>query len=193
MSEGQIAAALEALLAAARLELKSGNSVEVPGLVTLRPTLQGTFDRADDPFEHGRHAIGLAAQIDKRLRKAVTGSAHVEKVAWLPHAPNIAQYRDITSGSINTVITPGGIGQLTGCELAFDREDGEQGLFIAADALAEPLAVTLLAKATDREIVFQTPRLDPAITSVTLMLKRRTRPADPLLTGKSSTLSVATT
>lgn len=190
MSEGQIAAALDALIATAKLELKSGNSVEVPGLCTLRPTLQGTFESTDEPFEHGKHAIGLAASVDKRLRKAVTSSARVEKVTWLPHAPNLKQYRDITSGSVDTVITSGGIGQLSGCELSFDRMDTEQGLFIAADELAEPLPVTLLAKATDKEIVFQTPLINPAFSDVYLLLKRRTRPTGPLLTGKSSFLTV---
>ncbi len=174
-------------------QLLLGNTVSLEGLCTLRPSIAGTFPRADAPFDASLNHVAVSVTADKRLRKEVRLSARVERVGHARPMPTLVEVRDVATDSRNRVLTPGGIGQLNGDALRFDRADGEQGLFIAAEGMERPLAVTALQKATDKEIVFLTPTLEPAMTSVYLMLRSRRTPDGPLITGKSMTLDVAIT
>ncbi|MBN2212114.1 MAG: DUF4469 domain-containing protein [Sedimentisphaerales bacterium] len=190
-SSSEVKSILERTCAIIQQHLSYGIAVRLGDICTLRPTIRGKFDSADDPFDRSRHKVDVTISVNKRLRKVVQRNARVERVTRNKPMPTLSQYRDVASDTLDTLFTPGRVGQINGCYLKFDRDDPEQGLFLASDELTDPIPLTILQKATDKEIVFENPDLDPSVTSVYFMLKTRPTPAGPLITGKSMPLEVA--
>ncbi len=57
------------LLKTVSMYLAEGESVDLNGLATFRPTIRGTFDSSEDAFDQKRHRFGVTVSIGKRLRK----------------------------------------------------------------------------------------------------------------------------
>ncbi|MBN2211131.1 MAG: DUF4469 domain-containing protein [Sedimentisphaerales bacterium] len=189
--KAEVAAVLAQACEVIERRLIAGRAVRLGGICTLRPTIRGSFDGPETAFEHGRHEVAVSIAAGKRLQKAVRTYARVEKVGPQNAAPVIQEYFDVATQSRNTLYTPGGIGQLTGSRLSFNQSDPEQGLFLESVQLAESLRITTFQKVANREIVFLAPALETGVTQVNFLLKRRTRPAGPLLIARGVTLSIA--
>ncbi len=70
----------------------------------------------------------------------------MEKVESANTEPYISEVVDINSGKANTVLTAGGIVELTGSRLKFDAADPQQGLFFIPENTGEETHCTIVAE-----------------------------------------------
>ncbi len=65
-----------------------GRAVAIPGIVRFAPTIRGTFDSEDEPFDSKKHKIVIQATVSKKLlniaknspaRRVVVGKARAPK------------------------------------------------------------------------------------------------------------------
>lgn len=87
----------------------------------------------------------------KRYRKAVREQAQAAKQEAVKPKPNPLEYTpstgsgrcDINSGERNSVLIPGGMGQVVGHRLKFDPADANQGVFFVAEGGGATKAVVV--------------------------------------------------
>lgn len=112
--------------------LKNGDSINTP-LFRINASIPGVFFDRDDRYDPSRHEIRLNLNPGSRLREAIE-LLSVEKVEPTPPRPVLQVFRDIGSDTINELITPGSVGEISGRRLKMEPEDSDQGVFlIAAD------------------------------------------------------------
>jgi hypothetical protein len=68
----------------------------------------------------------------------------------------LQEFTDINTGTTNSILTPGGIGQLIGSELKFDPANVTEGLYLVNEAGGET-KITILATRTEGKMVFSIP------------------------------------
>ena len=105
-----------------------GYNVSTP-LARYRASIRGIFEGQTDSFDPSRHNVAVTITPSKRLRQAVKTQARVVKKLVHKPRPTITAYTDYASGTTNSVLTPGGMGQIAGGMLRFDPADTEQGIF----------------------------------------------------------------
>lgn len=138
-------------------EVTDGNSVNLP-VVNIRPTITGVFANASDSFDPSRHTKRASLSSGKILFSRMN-EAKVEKLTQSLPSPLLIAFTDVNSATINTMITPGGIGKIIGEELKFNPENPDEGIyFIAADGTTTK--VNVIASLTKRKTVFSIPLLD---------------------------------
>ncbi|MDR2929070.1 MAG: DUF4469 domain-containing protein [Cytophagaceae bacterium] len=123
--------------------------------IKVRPTLQGTLQGSNDSFDHARHKIKFSVTLGRRYNRT-SDSVKVEKIAAPSNAPVPLQLEDITSGSINDILTPQSTAVLRGVRLNFRQDDPEQGIFII-DASKTVTRVERILSHTGTQIVFIVP------------------------------------
>ncbi len=156
ITEADIRAVLNVFFTVVSEEVADGNSVNLP-LVNIRAGITGVFANATDSFDPSRHIkkANLSAGTDL-LRKM--NEAKVEKINVSTAAPALIAYTDVHSQTTNSLLTPGGIGQIVGEELKFNPGNATEGIFfIAADNTATPAPI--IASRTEGKIVFSIPAL----------------------------------
>jgi hypothetical protein len=79
-----------------------------------------------------------------------------KKVKPLPQ-PLLLGFVDVHSGSSDAILTPGGIGQLTGKELKFDKGNAAEGIFLV-DSAGMTTQVNMIAICTDKKLLFSIPQ-----------------------------------
>jgi hypothetical protein len=67
------------------------------------------------------------------------------------------EYIDINTGERNSVLTPGGMGQVAGHRLKFGPADPEQGVFFMAPDGSSSARVSLVGKNMPGELMFLVP------------------------------------
>ena len=70
--------------------------------------------------------------------------------------PDLQEYMDINTGTTNSILTPGGIGQVVGSELKFSAANADEGVFLVHEAGTET-KITVLATRTEGKLVFSIP------------------------------------
>ncbi len=135
-------------------EVAEGNSVNLP-LVNIRPGISGVFSNLTDSFDGSRH-IKKANVTAGVLLNEKLAAAKVEKVVQATAAPALIQFLDVNTQNTNSILTPGGIGQIIGEELKFNPDAAAEGIyFVAADGRATK--VDVLASRTEGKLVFSIP------------------------------------
>ena len=114
--------ALESLLA-------EGTSVNLP-FGNYSSSIKGIFDSATDTFDSSRHQVVSVVNPGSRLRDAYRAGMPVAKQEAVLPAPNLLEYLDINSGERNSLVTKGGMGQISGHRLKFELADAQQGIFL---------------------------------------------------------------
>jgi hypothetical protein len=116
-----ILSVLEAYHSAIEYLLRDGHSVSTPG-AKYRVTIGGVFAGSDDAFDPARHQVRVSIRPGKRMLQALEHAewAKLESNKLLPHPMH---YTDVASGQRDEVLTPGGVGQLSGFRLRFDPAD----------------------------------------------------------------------
>ena len=156
ITEADIRAVLNVFFTVVTDEVADGNTVNLP-LVNIRAGVTGVFTNITDSFDASRHIkkANLSAGIDL-IRKM--NEAKVEKINVPTPAPALISFTDVNSQTTNSILTPGGIGQLVGEELKFNPANPAEGIFfIATDNTATPAPI--LASRTEGKIVFSIPAL----------------------------------
>lgn len=154
ITEADIRAVLKVLFEVITDEVAEGNNVNLP-LVNIKPGITGVFTGAADAFDASRHIkkANLSAGI---LLTEKMGYADVQKILQPIPTPALIQFIDVTSKTTNSILTPGGIGQIVGEELKFDDTSTGQGIyFIAADGTATK--VVNIATRTEGKLIFNIP------------------------------------
>lgn len=124
-------------------EVADGNSVTLP-LVNIRPGIKGVFTSAADSFDASRH-IKRATLTSGSLLSSKMQTAKIEKLTSELPSPVLVEYMDVNSGTANSLLTPGGIGSITGEELKFNPENEAEGIWFVPTGDGEAVKVTFVA------------------------------------------------
>lgn len=156
ITEADIRAVLNVFFTVVIDEVADGNNVNLP-LVNIRPGITGVFTNVTDSFDASRHLKKANLSSGTELLRKMN-EASVEKITVPTAAPALIAFTDVNSQTNNSILTPGGIGQIVGEELKFNPVNSAEGIFfIAADGTATP--ATIIASRTEGKIVFSIPSL----------------------------------
>jgi len=110
-----------------------------------------------DGYDPSRHQISAKVTAGKRYRRAIGERAQAVKQEAVKPKPNPLEYTDINTGERNSVLTPGGMGQLVGHRLKFDPAAPEQGVFFMAPDGSSSTRVDVVGKNKPGELMFMVP------------------------------------
>ena len=102
------------------------------------------YDGQADGYDPSRHQIAPKVTAGKRYRKAIKEQAQAAKQEAVKPKP--LEYTDINTGERNSVLSPGGMGQVIGHRLKFDPADPEQGFFFMAPDGSSSARVDVVGK-----------------------------------------------
>ena len=166
-----------------------GMSITTPG-ANFGASVKGVFDGQADSFESGRHQLTGTVSPGKRFRKAIRGRGQVTKQEAVKPMPNLLEYTDFISGERNSVLTPGGMGQVVGHRLKFDPAAADQGLFFVAEDGGET-RVDVVGRNKPGDLMFTVPA-GLVAGDYTLEVRATLRGSEELRTGVLwETLSVS--
>jgi hypothetical protein len=140
-------------------ELVQGGETVVTPHVIVCAGIRGTFQNLTDMFDPLRHRIVVRVSVAKRLRRAMR-DVQVEKLRTNRPAPRPGVYLDTNSDRQNSVLTPGGGGQVLGEQLRSNPADPAQGVFFV-DAAGTATRVEQLIVNTLAQLAFVVPNLAP--------------------------------
>lgn len=146
-----------------------GSRVNTP-LVNFGTSVRGSFNGQTDAFDPNRHTIEARLNTGTRLRDALR-SARPQKNERSSPLPSPLAYLDINSGEPNSLLTPGGMGQLSGYRLKIDPTDPEQGIFLIHSG-GTVTRVQVIGQNTPGQLMFMLPAPLPS-GSYTLEVRAR--------------------
>lgn len=168
--------------------LAEGSNVTLP-FANFSTSLKGVFTDDEDSYDPARHKIYPSISAGLELKDFYNGRLSVERVKAVIPKPLADKFVDLVSGEINSILTPGGMGQLKGSKLKFNAEAVDEGIFfIAADNTETKVETVGVNK--PQSLMFLIPA---ALTSGDYKVEIRARiNTDELRVGRfSETLSVA--
>lgn len=131
ISRADAVGALELFFTAVENILLDGGVVSLP-LFKAQCSISGNFRDGADRFNHKRHAVNITMKPGKRL-KDIAKSVKPEKTGNNVPVPQITTFTDMTSGTKNSKLTPGGPAIIKGKHLSFDISDPLQGIFLISE------------------------------------------------------------
>jgi hypothetical protein len=139
--------------------LREGYNVNTP-IANFHASVLGVFASDDEPWDPQKHRVVVRITMGSQLRDVVHYDIELVRAVQDPPIPHLLRYTDTSSGTSNSVLTPGGIGQVSGYRLAFDPQDPQQGIFFrGADAQSTPAVSVAVNR--ERELIFLVPALPP--------------------------------
>ena len=112
--------------------LAKGENVILP-FCSFASSIRGNFNGRNDDFDPERHAVHPVIKAGVSLRKLYRNGIVLEKVRHAVLGREIDSFIDRNTGSVNSVVTPGGMGELIGYGLKFDQDDTAQGIFFVSE------------------------------------------------------------
>ena len=85
-------------------------------------------------------------------------------------SPVILEFLNVNTNTVNSLVTPGGIGQIVGEELKFNPQNAQEGVFFISSAGVET-KTTVFATRTSGKLVFNIPAA-LAVGNYTLEVRR---------------------
>jgi hypothetical protein len=167
-SMGDALSTLEDFFSAIENLLLLGFNVVTPS-ANYHLGMKGTFDGEDDVFDPDRHQVVCNISTGVRLRRTLRKGVQVNKILVDLPGPRPLVYTDTNSGTRNSVLTPGGIGKLTGDRLKFDPDDPEVGIFFAS--AGDETRVEFVSESLPTKVHFLVPELPPG--DYTLLARTR--------------------
>ncbi|MDR1155024.1 MAG: DUF4469 domain-containing protein, partial [Bacteroidales bacterium] len=131
----QISAAVGEFIEEVLVITENGETVTTP-LFNTQLSMPGVYEGAVDVFDAKRHAVRINTNPGVRLREAVR-KVKTEKVSVAEPLPHILEVKDVTSDTVNDLITPGGVIQLRGSRLKFLKDQPDNGIFLFRENDAE--------------------------------------------------------
>ena len=123
--------------------IADGAALNTP-LMNTALSISGVFNGASDSFDKKRHAVNLNITAGTAL-KAALGKIKCEKTGTASTDPYISEVKDVVSDTVNTLLTKGGVVQVTGSRLKFDQKDSSQGIFFVPETGA-PVRAAVIAE-----------------------------------------------
>lgn len=158
----------------------AGKSVRTP-LVTYGAKITGTFRGLADGFDSQRHQIVPDVNPGERLWNSIRRNAQLTKQAATELRPHLLQFTDLQTDSVNSLLSPGGMGQIVGYRLMVDSSDPKQGIFFReADGTA--IRVDVVGRNRPDELMFRIPPL--AAGDYVLEVHTKIQGSDKVRTGK---------
>ncbi len=151
-----IVSVLEDFFTAIESMVLEGMNVNTPS-ANYGASIKGIFDGQADGYDPSRHQIAPKVTAGKRYRKAIKEQAQAAKQEAVKPKPNPLEYTDINSGERNSVLSPGGMGQVIGHRLKFDPADPEQSVFFMAPDGSSSTRVDVVGKNKPGELMFMVP------------------------------------
>lgn len=131
-----------------------GNAVILP-FANIRPGMSGVYNSAMDSFDPSRHTKRATLSAGNELYERML-NAKVEKIPASQPAPDLQEFTDVNTSTTNSILTPGGIGQISGGELKFNPANALEGIFLVNETGTET-RITVLANRTEGRLVFSIP------------------------------------
>lgn len=181
VAKADIMSVLEDFFTVVEQFVQQGANVTTPH-VNYRVSIKGLFDGPNDGFDPTRHRLTACLLPGPRLRKFVRERTEVTKQdPQEALAPLLLRYSDCNSEALNSVLTPDGMGELTGRRLQFDRTDPLQGVYFVAEDNTATRAV-VVGRNKPSELSFLVPDLPPGV--YTLQVRSIARGGTELRIGK---------
>ncbi len=139
--------------------LLDGAFVNTPH-ISYRTSVKGRFGGVLDGFDPAQHRLAIRVITGKRLRRLLKNYGEVIKLESNDVLPHPAEFFDANSSQKNSVLAPGGLGELGGYRIQFNHADAEQGVFFI-DAAKNETRVTVVSRIKPSEITFLIPTLAP--------------------------------
>ena len=184
-----IVSVLEDFFTAIESMALEGMNVNTPS-ANYGASIKGIFDGQADGYDPSRHQISAKVTAGKRYRRAIGDRAQAVKQEAVKPKPNPLEYTDINSGERNSVLTPGGMGQLVGHRLKFAPADPEQGVFFMAPDGSSSTRVDVVGKNKPGELMFMVPD-SLAAGDYVLMIRAGFGEDDVRMGALEATLTVA--
>ena len=145
--------------------LRQGFSLDT-GLFTARVNLRGAFAGFDDAFDPRRHSLHLRLGAAAGFKKRVLRSLKPVRGPDTRQGPSITYVTDYTTGDRNGRLTPGGLLEIKGRGLIYDRDRQDCGFFLAAERPGPPAGKKYrpagVERLTDRTALIRLPASLPA-------------------------------
>lgn len=140
-------------------KVADGYAINTP-LLTLRPGITGVFTDPTDTFDPARHTKRCNLQMGRMLAEAMA-AATTEKVLKAAPEPALNAFINKSTGAVNGIVTPGGIGEIVGEELKFDPAVATAGIYFVPTAAGAAVKVPTanIATRTEGSLLFLTPTL----------------------------------
>mgnify|MGYP000763766836 CR=1 FL=1 len=132
--------------------LRSGRAVNLGGLVTLRPTIKGTFEGEEGTFSSSANRLAVSASVGSKLRNVTMGSPTLKQSSV--QLPTIEKLLNVADGSENTLCSKGQF-MLTGARLTWDDTKEDEGFFLNLMGV-ETKCQTLLGDPQGKRLVLRT-------------------------------------
>ena len=140
-------------------ELGRGNALAFGGL-TLSPTILGSFETLDAPFDPARHELVVSGRVFGEVRAAARGLEPVNV-----HAPlKAVLYGVMDAATKESDLVTDGTCYLQGRGLAVDAERPDEGVWLLDDAGRSWRAKVNASDSQTVDCVFETPPPDGAYT-----------------------------
>lgn len=107
--------------------LRQGRAVNLGGLVTLRPSIKGTFEGEDGSFTSGTNRLTVSASVGVKLRGVTSGVATIKQGGVT--LPSLERIVSVVDGSENTLCSEGQF-IVVGNHLTWDDEQPDEGFFL---------------------------------------------------------------
>lgn len=187
VTEADIVSVLKDTLKSMKSFLEQGYSIVLP-YANFSLSIKGVFNGKTDAFDPSRHQISLNVQPGSELRNFIKSGIQTEKVETVILNPVLSEYKDLVSGERNSIVTPGGMGQILGYRLKFDSTNPEEGIFFVKADNSE-FKVSIVGDNKPSRLMFMIPA---ELTSGEYKLQVRAKAGDDLRTGElKEHLSVA--
>lgn len=167
LSEADILASLHLFFEVVNEEVQEGNHVNLP-IANLKPGISGEFYGSSDQFDSSRHKIKATASIGS-VTKKIMKEVVTEKITKPLTVPILTAFKDVHTQNLNSVISPGSIGQIIGNHLKYNPENANEGIFFVSDNEQE-FKVNTVATRTLGKLAFIIPQLPSG--AYTLIVKR---------------------
>jgi hypothetical protein len=170
---------LEAYDRAIESLLLEGANVHTP-TANYGLSIVGIFNGQMDTFDPDRHQLTATAAPGNRLRAEIKAQARLVRQTAVELKPHPLQYMDLSSGTLNSLLTPKGMGQIRGHRLQVDSSDPYQGVFFI-ESQGATTRVNVIGRNRPDELMFLIPPL--AIGEYTLEVRSKVKGSRNLVTG----------
>ncbi len=143
-----------ALEKALREITESGGSINL-SILNTGYSISGVFYADDEALVAGKHAFNVNANPGVVITEAAK-KIKLKRVDPREYSPEPRKITDISSDTINELLTPGSMACLKGNNLSFDATDAEEGIYLINDKGAET-KITQVALNKPSEIIFLVP------------------------------------
>ena len=140
--------------------LNQGFRIKTP-LVNFGLTIKGKFDGPKDIFDESRHKLEASLSSGSALRKEMKKRRKMHRRMRLSSDPVPQIYRDYSTDTYDTYLTPAKVGQLTGHSLKFNEDDPEQGIYIINKDDKQATKVNTVMHNAGTKLIFEVPNTLP--------------------------------